>query len=382
MTTAVLEVGPVTVRGPGTVSTELAMTAVDCIDDTTALVGDEPVTVDDLWVDVIGAAVGSDAGGMTLVCPTWWTADRIARIRAAAGRHAESSVLQRVQVLASGQTDTAWAVVEIAAELVMVSRGDTDPVTAVRGADDAVLAQAVSAAVDGAREVIIDAPAEVPGARALGRRITARIRDRGVRVTMAGPEMLRRAITAPRPEPEFEPEPEHTPRGRRGSVAVVAALIALCAGIAVSAPDRRPPAQPMAVLVEGRVGVQVPVGWTVQRVTSGAGSARVEVVSDVDPGVVIHLTQSPVSDGPVAESLRRALDEQPAGVFVDFNPTDQIAQRPVISYREVRAEREVQWAVLVDGPVRIAIGCQTPAGREDLVRAACDAAIRSAHAVF
>ncbi|WP_067842477.1 type VII secretion-associated protein [Mycolicibacterium wolinskyi] len=377
MTTAVLEIGPVTVRGPGTVSPEYAMAAVECIDDTTVLVGEQPMAVDDLWVEVIAAAAGAEVDALTLVCPTWWTADRIARIQSAVGGRAENRVLQRVHKLTADRADTSWAVVEIAVELVLVSRGDAEPVALVRWGEDDVLAQSVVDAVDGAGEVIVDAPAEVPGARALGRLVAGRIGDRGACVTMADPALLRREIATAHTEPELR----RTRPSRRGS-AVCAAVIALCAALAVSLPDRPQPAEPMAVLVEGRVGVQVPVGWTVQRITSGPGSARVEVVSNTDPAVAVHLTQSPVSDTPAAETLRRALDEQPAGVFVDFNPTDRIAERQVITYREVRAERHVQWAVLVDGPLRIAIGCQNPPGRDDLVRAACDMAVRSAHAVF
>jgi type VII secretion-associated protein (TIGR03931 family) len=51
-----------------------------------------------------------------------------------------------------------------------------------------------------------------------------------------------------------------------------------------------------------------------------------------------------------------------------------------VTYREVRADRHVAWTVLVDGDVRIAIGCQSPPGREELVQDACEQAIRSAHA--
>jgi len=38
--------------------------------------------------------------------------------------------------------------------------------------------------------------------------------------------------------------------------------------------------------------------------------------------------------------------------------------------------------VLIDGSLRIAIGCQSAPGHEDAVRQACDQAVRSAHAVF
>lgn len=376
MTAAVLEVGPVTVRGPGTVSAELAETAVDCIDDAIALIDDQPIAVDELWAEVIGAAAGPQADTLTLVFPSWWTADQIARVRAVCA--GDDVVLHRAQALSADRTETPWAVVEIAAELVMVSCRDTDPVALARHHDDDTLAHAVAAAADGACDVIIDAPAEVTGAVAFGRVVAGRLRDRGAHVTFADPATLRRGIIPPRTEPDAE-----NSAGRARFAAVVALVGAvLCAAIAVGSRDRPPVPEPMAVLVEGRVGMQVPVGWTVQRVTTGSGSARVQVVSPSDPDVAVHLTQSPVAEGPVAETLRRALDEQPAGVFADFNPADRIADRPVISYTELRPERHVRWAVLVDGPVRIAVGCQSAPGRADLVRQACDAAIRSAHAVF
>jgi type VII secretion-associated protein (TIGR03931 family) len=53
-----------------------------------------------------------------------------------------------------------------------------------------------------------------------------------------------------------------------------------------------------------------------------------------------------------------------------------------VTYREVRQDREIAWVVLVDKTVRIAIGCQSPRGHEQLVREACDRAVGSAHAVF
>ena len=84
----------------------------------------------------------------------------------------------------------------------------------------------------------------------------------------------------------------------------------------------------------------------------------------------------------MAESLRQALSEQPPGVFVDFNPADRRADKPAVTYREVRRDHHIAWAVLIDDDVRIAIGCQSAPGREPLVRDACDQAVRSAHAVF
>jgi type VII secretion-associated protein (TIGR03931 family) len=161
----------------------------------------------------------------------------------------------------------------------------------------------------------------------------------------------------------------------------------LCGGFA-SRQEVRPSAagMPMTLLVEGRVGVMVPAQWKVERITSGPGSARVQVVSPNDADIALHITQSAVPAQPsleqLAGSVRKALDEEPDGVFVDFNPSGHRANRPVVTYRELRADRRIAWFVLIDGSVRIAIGCQSPREREEAVREACDQAIRSAHAVF
>jgi len=143
---------------------------------------------------------------------------------------------------------------------------------------------------------------------------------------------------------------------------------------------------PMTLLVEGRVGVVVPAQWRVQRVTSGPGSARVQVVSPDDANVAVHITQSSLashqSREQVAESLRSALSQEPDGVFPEFNPTDRRADQAVMTYREIRTDHHTAWFVLIDESLRIAIGCQSAPGAEEAVREACDQAVRSAHAVF
>ncbi|PRC51933.1 type VII secretion-associated protein, partial [Mycobacterium sp. ITM-2017-0098] len=78
------------------------------------------------------------------------------------------------------------------------------------------------------------------------------------------------------------------------------------------------------LLVDGRIAVRVPASWTVERITSGSGSARVRVSA---PGgaPALHITQSAGSAvatiAAVADTLRRAIDAEPAGVFVDFDPS-------------------------------------------------------------
>ena len=119
MTSAVLEVGPVTVRGPGDVPADLAVIAVAGIDDEITLVEDEPVAVSELWAEVLDAAAGG-ARALTLVCPTWWSAVRCDRVREAA-RGADVVVMDRAEALTASLADAPWVVVEIADELVMVS---------------------------------------------------------------------------------------------------------------------------------------------------------------------------------------------------------------------------------------------------------------------
>jgi type VII secretion-associated protein (TIGR03931 family) len=142
----------------------------------------------------------------------------------------------------------------------------------------------------------------------------------------------------------------------------------------------------MALLVEGRVAVKVPVQWPVQRITTGPGSARVQVISPSDSDIAVHITQSPMPSSQtlamVADTLRAALAHEPAGVFVDFNADDHRADKPAVTYRENRAHHEVAWTVLIDDKTRIAIGCQSGPDREQLVRDVCEQAIQSAHAVF
>jgi type VII secretion-associated protein (TIGR03931 family) len=112
----------------------------------------------------------------------------------------------------------------------------------------------------------------------------------------------------------------------------------------------------------------------------------VQVVSPSDAGVVVHITQSMLASQQtmemVAESLRSALNEEPVDVFVDFNPAARHADKPAVTYREMRQDRQIGWTVLVDKTLRIAIGCQSAPGREQLVRDVCNRAIESAHAVF
>jgi type VII secretion-associated protein (TIGR03931 family) len=382
---AVVEVGPVTVRGPGAVS-GLAVLAVASIDDEIALVDDEPVAVSELWAEVLSAA-SAGARDLVLVCPTWWTADRCDRVRAAAMRSGtEVVVIQRVQALTGVLSCASWAVVEIADEVVMVSGADARSITLARHAEDdpdpdAVI-RAVMAIAGVSAEVAVDAPPEVAGAAALGDAVMAGLRCRGATVTSADAQTWRAGLNTPHTPDVPAGAGQAGTRAGRVAIGAAAALATVLGVVAFATQGGPADAVAMTILVEGRVGMQIPAGWSVRRITDGPGSARVQVVSPSDPQMMIHLTQSGVAEGTVADTLQRALRAQPAGVFVDFDPSAVVAARPVVSYREVRAGREIRWAVFVDGAVRIAVGCQSAPGHAEAVRVACEAATRSAHAAF
>jgi type VII secretion-associated protein (TIGR03931 family) len=141
---------------------------------------------------------------------------------------------------------------------------------------------------------------------------------------------------------------------------------------------------PTTFLVEGRVALAVPANWPAERVVTGPGSARVQVTSPSDPEVALHVTQSRVAGETLsgtAGRLRRAIDAEPAGVFVDFNPSGVSVGRPAVTYRELRVGHQVRWTVWLDGSVQISVGCQSRPADEDAVRDACEQAVRSAHAI-
>ena len=387
MTGIVVEVGPATVRGPNHVDAEWVSAGIDGIDDELTLIGERPVAVADVWRAVMQDVVGDCADGIVLVCPTWWASSRVDRVRDAACAVAKDVVVvRRAQVLRDGLPDRLATVVEIAPDFVVVSPPGGDLLVVARGDTDAVLAR-----IPPSMAVLLDGPDGVVGAYPLVAAIADRLRANGVAVTVADREWVRRGVDA-LPSQDDAHEPETRPvryRSRRATAVLAGTLLsaaALCGGFAARQHVPRPADIPMTLLVEGRVGVMVPTQWIVQRVTSGPGSARMQVVSPTDAQVAVHVTQSSLalhqSHDAVAESLRSALSQEPDGVFVDFNPSDRRAGQPVVTYREIRADHHIAWVVLVDGSLRIAIGCQSAPGHEEAVREVCDQTIRSAHAVF
>ncbi len=169
-------------------------------------------------------------------------------------------------------------------------------------------------------------------------------------------------------------------------IAGVLGIAALSLAVALL-PPRRLSAVPSAAavtstVVEGRVAVAVPDGWTVERLTRGPGSRRVRVSSPADPDRALHITQSYAPGGTLADTaaiLGRAAAGQPA--ITGFQPDDEVAGRPAVTYREIRPGRVIRWVVLLDGVTRISIGCQSRPGGEEGIRTVCEQAIRSAHDV-
>ncbi|MGH3677760.1 MAG: type VII secretion-associated protein [Mycobacterium sp.] len=383
-----MEVGPAAIRGPCDVDDRLVSTALECIDDEIALLDEQPVAVDAVWREVFRSVLPDSAQTAVLVCPTWWPSPRIELVaRAAAAASTNVTVLQRAQVLADGLPDTL-TVAEVAAELVSVWRAGSVVAAESRIAEPEHVAKAVADSVGAPPgAVLVDTPAGVYGAVTLGADVAGRLRAKGITVSIAHQDRVLAAVARVTPKPSCPKPDSFAPR----PVAVVAgALLSaalLCVGIAVRPESDGPPASeaPMTLLVEGRVAVKVPAQWAVQRITAGPGSARVQVTS---PGgeTAVHITQSqlpgPQAQAATAVTLRKAFDEQPPGVFVQFNPDDRQADRPAVTYREIREGHHIDWVVFVDDTVRIGVGCQSASAGERVLHFACHEAIRSAHAVF
>lgn len=196
---------------------------------------------------------------------------------------------------------------------------------------------------------------------------------------------LASATSDPEPEPveETQPLPRRRRRIRPRAIVIVAgmAVSAAAALLAYHQPGAapRPAATTNATVAEGRIVLEVPDGWTIERLTRGPGSRRVKVTSPADPDRALHITQS-YSPGTTLADAAAVLGRAAVGKsqFTDFRTDDVVAGRPVLSYREVRPGRVVRWVVLLDGASRISIGCQSRPGAEDGIRTACDQAIRSA----
>ena len=380
MTDCVVEVGPGTVRGPNDAPAELVSTALECIDDEIALFDDEPVAVAALWRELFRYVLRDDgASSVVLVVPTWWPQPWIDRVRDAAD--VENAVVVQRSCVLSRDAPGIPTVIEIAPELVAVSRDGQVIAAEPRFGASADVAAAVAECVGRPAVVMVDAPSGVDDATGLATVIAERLRGEGVSVTIVDPD---RVLTPPRETRQRVEQPARRSRVALSAGVVSVVLACVGAGVAYGLTGSDEARVPMTLLVEGRVAVKVPAQWTAQRITAGPGSARVQV-SAPDGGAAVLMTQAQVRNGETltatAAALRSALDDQPDGVFTDFNPEDRRADRPAATYTEVRVGRRIDWTVFVDDAVRIAIGCQSGLNEEPVLRRICDEAISSAHAV-
>lgn len=395
---AVLEIGPAVVRelsrpDAGRRDGVLAESALAGIDDAVVLVGDRPVCVDDLWRSLIRSLLGGRRGSVVVVHPSRWPPARVERVRAAA-----AAAARRVTVLARGQwvrrRTGAAVVVEVDAEFVAVSsaraiavfRRTADLLT--DAAADAVLDALTGDPGSGMGTLVIDAPRGADSTAATA--IRHAVLDRGVpahRVALAT------GLSGAQPARGAGRRRAGVRAGLAAALLVAVGAVAglsqgtrppdlpVGAGDAANAADTADTADTAKALVEGRVAVRVPPGWTEQRITGGPGSRRVQVTSPDDPSLALHITQSPTPQVTLAEtvaSLRRAIAAESPGVFVDFTPQARVAGRDAVTYRELRPARVIGWTVLQEGSTRISVGCQSRPGGEDGIRTACDEAIRSA----
>jgi type VII secretion-associated protein (TIGR03931 family) len=403
----VLEVGPSAIRqlccgGDAVADDEMARAAFDSIDDPVTLVDLRPVTVDSLWQMVLGSVHCGSPERAIVVHPSWWAPMRVDVVSAAAqGLGCEVVMRPRSWLLAQAsplESQHATVVVEIADCFVVISGAAV--VAKTRRAEPQCVVEAVVRSIlemtsDATTVVVIDAPSTVSGAGALAAMIAEGLRATdGITAWSVGDARLRELAADVIPGESGTCESECADAGdrdyrRHWRLALVVMLIIALLGVTGVLASRRHAAPadgdiPTTFLVEGRVALEVPAQWPMQRVVAGPGSARVQVTSPLDPEVALHLTQSPVAVGTLdatAESLKRAIDAEPAGIFVDFNPVGTSAGRPAVTYREVRSGHNVQWTVLVDKAVRISIGCQSRHGHDDAVRQVCELAVRSARAL-
>ncbi len=372
--TVLCEVGPGTVRivasdceaAAGAVETVLAAGV-----EPWALLDEQAIPTAELWHRVFEPLLTGAARAL-LVHPSWWSPAQVDLVSAAAGAHAGA-----VTTMPRRAVHGAEIFVEIGPRFVAIGGAGRVIGAETRCAEvETVVDRVVGRIGAGPDRVLIDAPAGVPGADALGAMIARRLRRTGRSVHHLSD---RRLLAAAQPAIEARARP---PTARFAGILAAVAVVLI--GAAIGA--RHIPEKPSSTtdLIEGRVAVRIPGDWVVRRVTDGPGSARVEVSAPSDPDAVLHVTQSPASTSDLAATaatLRAAIDAQPAGVFVDFNGADTRAGRPAVTYRELRTGREIAWTVLVTGRVRIAIGCRRVPGPADRVEAACAQAIESAREI-
>ena len=377
MKTAVVEVGPQTVRGPESVAQERSSVAIECIDDRFALLEGRLAEVRQLWSDLLEAAAGECRQTLKLVFPTWWSPARIELVTdAARGVAPEVHALQRAAVLSA---QGAATVAELSEEFCVIAAPDAEAKVLLRGDPE------VAGLLTTATEALIDVPA---GVSPLTPALTARLRAVGIPVAWSDREAMVRAVCADLARRQSSVRPAGRPHSRRRTAAVLAGAMMSLAAIGVGWAAQmfggpRTADTSTVLLVEGRVAVRVPAQWTVEHITAGPGSARLRVSARAGEPAALHVTQSAgeasTTIAEVAETLKRALKSERPGVFRDLDPNGSVGGRPAVTYRELRAASETAWAVVVDGATRVAIGCQSPPGHPEAIRDACVRAVQTAH---
>jgi type VII secretion-associated protein (TIGR03931 family) len=396
----VVEVGPNVIRqiccgGHAVAHDEMVRVAFDSIDDPVTLVDLRPVPVDSLWRMVLGSVDCESPERAFVVHPSWWAPARIDLVSAAAQVLAGEVVMRPRSWLLTRTSPHPTVVVEIADCFVVITGavviaetrcGETQYVV------EAVVRSILEMTSNTTAVVVIDAPSTVGGAGQLGAMIAEGLHARGGISAVQVDDAAFKRCAAEIIQREGNPCESHCiEAARRGyrrhwGLALVVLLIIGVLG-ALAAVRRGAPAGgdvPTTFLVEGHVALEVPAEWPTQRVVAGPGSARMQVTSPSDPEMALHVTQSRVAIATLsatAEALKHAIDAEPTGVFVDFNPAGSSAGRAAVTYREVRSGHDIRWTVLVDKAVRISIGCQSRHGHTDAMQQVCELAVRSARAL-
>ncbi len=383
----VVEVGPAGVqvlRGRSAARPDEAMVSavLDGIDDDVALFDERPVAVAALMRAMMSSILGDSRDPVVIVHPSWWSRARIDLVVRSSGTTRKVVAVSRSEVARAA--GLVGPIIEIAEEFVAVA----GPGLRVFGRGNIESVAAVAAESDQSGDVLLDAPAGIAGSAQIAERLRVALAARGRSARDVDVAAIAGAVPA-----------------RRRSRGLVAAflvasgvLVALVlpvgrelglsggreligATIATLRSDGGAPAPAAVNLVEGRIVVEVPSHWNIERVRSGSGSRRVQVDSPTESDIALHITAAYAPGSTLAQAaevLGDAVAAATPGVFVGFRPAVEVAGRPAVTYRELRAGRVVDWSVVLSGSTRIGIGCQSAPGEEDVVRGPCEQAVRSA----
>jgi type VII secretion-associated protein (TIGR03931 family) len=368
---------------------------LDGIDDGVALFDERPVAVAALMRAVMSSILGDSRDPVVIVHPTWWSRARIDLVVRSSGVTRKVVAVSRSEVARGA--GLVGPVIEIAEEFVAVA----GPGLRVFGRGNIESVAAVAAESGQSGDVFLDAPAGIAGSAqtAEGLRVALAARGRSARdvdvAAIAGAVPARRrargrvaaflaasgvlaALVLPDGREWVLPDGREwvLPDGREWVLPDGREFVG--AAVATLRPDGGAPAPAAVNLVEGRIVVEVPPRWNVERVRSGSGSRRVQVDSPTDADIALHITASYAPGSTLAQAaevLGDAVAAQTPGVFVGFRPAVEVAGRPAVTYREVRAGRVVDWSVVLVGSTLVGVGCQSPPQRAEAVSAICRQAV-------